>query len=101
MGPDNKNKLTKTALGHFPAQKAEKGIIMKTFYISVTETLNRIVEVHAEDSSEALQKAEDAYYNGEIELDYNDMVDTDFNDETEETINNYELGGMPKFYEVK
>jgi hypothetical protein len=81
--------------------KAEKGIIMKTFYISVTETLKRIVEVHAEDSSEALQKAEDAYYNGEIELDYNDMVDTDFNDETEETINNYELGGMPKFYEVK
>lgn len=101
MGLDNKNKLTKTALGHFPAQKAEKGIIMKTFYISVTETLNRIVEVHAEDSSEALQKAEDAYYNGEIELDYNDMVDTDFNDETEETINNYELGGMPKYYEVK
>ena len=26
---------------------------------------------------------------------------TDFDDETEETINNYELGGMPKFYEVK
>lgn len=74
---------------------------MKTFYISVTETLNKIVEVHAEDSSEALQKAEDAYRNGEIELDYNDMVDTNFNDETEETINNYELGGMPKFYEVK
>lgn len=58
---------------------------MKTFYISVTETLNKIVEVHAEDSSEALQKAEDAYYN----------------DETEETINSYDLGGMPKFYEVK
>ena len=74
---------------------------MKTFYISVTETLNKIVEVHAEDSSEALQKAEDAYYNGEIELDYNDMVDTDFEDKTEETINRYDLGGMPKYYEVK
>ena len=74
---------------------------MKTFYISITETLNKIVEVHAEDSSEALQTAEYAYYNGEIVLDYNDMVDTDFNDETEETINNYDLGGMPKFYEVK
>ena len=74
---------------------------MKTFYISVTETLNKIVEVHAEDSSEALQKAEDAYYNGEIEFDYNDMVDTDFEDETEETINSYDLGGMPKYYEVK
>ena len=74
---------------------------MKTFYISVTETLNKIVEVHAEDSSEALQIAEDAYYNGEIVLDSEDFVDTDFNDETEETINNYELGGMPKYYEVK
>ena len=77
---------------------------MKTFYISVTETLNRIVEVHAEDSSEALQKAENAYYNGEIVLDSENaenFVDTQFNDETEETINNYELGGMPKFYEIQ
>lgn len=74
---------------------------MKTFYISVTETLNKIVEVHAENKQEALQKAEDSYYNGEIVLDSEDFVDTQFNDETEETINNYELGGMPKFYEVK
>ena len=74
---------------------------MKTFYISVTETLNKMVEGQAEDSSEALQKVEDAYYNEEIVLDSDDFVDTDFNDETEETINNYELGGMPKFYEVK
>ena len=74
---------------------------MKTYYISVTETLKRIVEVHAEDSNEALQKAEDAYYNEEIVLDSDDFFERDFNDETEETINNYELGGMPKYYEVK
>ena len=74
---------------------------MKTYYISVTETLNKIVEVQAESSEEALRKVEDAYYNGEIVLDSEDFVDTDFNDETEETINNYELGGMPKYYEVK
>ena len=74
---------------------------MKTYYISVTETLNKIVEVQAESSEEALRKAEDAYYNGEIVLDSEDFVDTDFNDETEETIYNYELGGMPKYYEVK
>ena len=74
---------------------------MKTFYISITETLNKIVEVQAEDEYEAISKVEDAYYSDEVELDYNDKVDTDFNDETEETINNYELGGMPKFYEVK
>ena len=74
---------------------------MKTYYIRVTETLDRIVEVHAEDLGEALQKAEDSYYNGEIVLDSEDFVDTQFNDETEETINNYELGGMPKFYEIQ
>lgn len=74
---------------------------MKTYYISITETLNRTVEVHAEDSNEALQKATDAYYNGEVVLDSEDFVDTDFTDETERTLDNYELGGMPKFYEVK
>lgn len=77
---------------------------MKTYYIRVTETIDRIVEVHAEDSIEALQKAEDAYYDGEIMLDSEDsenFVDTQFYDETEETINNYELGGMPKFYEIQ
>lgn len=74
---------------------------MKTYYISITETLNRIVEVHAEDSNEALQKAEDAYYNGEIVLDSEDFVDTDFTDETEQMLDRYDLGGMPKFYEIQ
>ena len=74
---------------------------LKTFYISVTETLNRIVEVHAEDKYEAIQKVSDAYYDGQVVLDSDDYVDVDFNDETEETIYNYELGGMPKFYEVQ
>lgn len=74
---------------------------MKTFYISVTEILKRTVEVHAIDNQEAIQKAIDAYYDGQIILDSDDYVDVYFNDETEETINNYELGGMPKFYEVQ
>ena len=74
---------------------------MKTFYISITETLNKIVEVHAEDSSEALQKAEDAYYNGEIVLDSEDFVDTEFEDDTERLLESYDNGGMPKYYEVK
>lgn len=74
---------------------------MKTFYIAITETLNRIVEVHAEDKYEAIQKATDAYRDGQIILDSDDFVVAEFNDETEETINNYELGGMPKFYEVQ
>ena len=74
---------------------------LKTFYISVTETLNKIVEVHAEDKYEAIQKVSDAYCDGQVVLDSDDYVEVDFNDETEETINNYELGGMPKFYEVQ
>lgn len=74
---------------------------MKTYYISITETLNKIVKVKAEDEREALHKASDAYYRGEVVLDSEDFVDTDFNDETEETLNNYENGGMPKFDEVE
>ena len=74
---------------------------MKTFYISVTETLKRIVEVQANDKYDAIQKVSDAYHDEQIVLDSDDYIDTEFNDETEETINTYELGGMPKFYEVK
>ena len=74
---------------------------MKTFYISVTETLNRIVEVHAEDEYEAIHKVSDAYNDEQIVLDSDDYVDTDFDDVTDDTIYNYELGGMPKFYEVQ
>ena len=74
---------------------------LKTFYISVTETLNRIVEVHAEDKYEAIQKVSDAYHDEQIVLDSDDYVDVDFDDVTDDTIYNYELGGMPKFYEVQ
>ena len=74
---------------------------MKTFYISVTETLNRIVEVHAEDKYEAIQKATDAYCDGQVVLDSDDYVEVDFSDETEETINNYERGGMAKYYKIQ
>ena len=74
---------------------------MKTYYISVTETLNKIVEVHADSEQEALQKAEDSYYNDEFELDYNDRVDTEFEYDTEGTLESYDNGGMPKFYEIQ
>ena len=74
---------------------------MKTYYIRVTETLNKIVEVHAENEQESLQKAEDSYYNDEFELDYNDRVDTEFENDTEGTLESYDNGGMPKFYEIQ
>lgn len=74
---------------------------LKTFYISVTETLKKTVEVHAEDKYEAIQKVSDAYHDEQIVLDSDDYVDVDFDDVTDDTIYNYELGGMPKFYEVQ
>ena len=74
---------------------------MKTYYISVTETLNKIVEVQAESSEEALRKAEDAYDADEFELDHNDMKDLEFEDNTDRLLESYDNGGMPKFYEVK
>lgn len=74
---------------------------MKTYYIRVTEILVKTVEVHAENEQEALQKAEDSYYNDEFELDYNDRVDTEFENDTEGTLESYDNGGMPKFYEIQ
>ena len=74
---------------------------MKTYYIRVTESLVKTVEVHAENEQEALQKAEDSYYNDEFELDYNDRVDTEFENDTEGTLESSDNGGMPKFYEIQ
>ena len=74
---------------------------MKTYYIRVTESLVKTIEVHAENEQEALQKAEDSYYNDEFELDYNDRVDTEFENDTEGTLESYDNGGMPKFYEIQ
>lgn len=73
----------------------------KTFYISITETLNRIVEVRAEDQYEAIQKVSDAYYAGDIVLDSEDFVDTEFENDTERLLESYDNGGLPKYYEVK
>lgn len=74
---------------------------MKTFYISVTETLNKIVEVQANDEYEAIYKVKDAYYNNEFELDWKDFVDNEFEDDTQRLLESYDNGEMPKFYEVK
>lgn len=42
---------------------------MKRYYVSVTETLNKVVSVDAESEKEAVQKVQDAYSNSEIILD--------------------------------
>lgn len=46
---------------------------MKKYYVSVTETLNKVVSVDAESEIEALQKVHDAYDNSDIILDNDDF----------------------------
>ena len=51
---------------------------MKTFYISVTETLKKTVEARTEDEYEAIQKVSDAYHDEQIVLDSDDYVDVEY-----------------------
>lgn len=46
---------------------------MKRYYVSVTETLNKVVSVDAESKEEAVRKVQDAYNNSEIILDSDDF----------------------------
>lgn len=45
------------------------------YYVSVTETLNRVVSVEAENENEAIEKAKDAYCKNEIVLSGDDYLD--------------------------
>ena len=74
---------------------------MKTYYIKIVETRSQIVEVHADSLVDAVDKAKDVYYDGTLELQVGDVDETFFDDVTDDTLENYDLGGMPKFYEVK
>lgn len=42
---------------------------MKRYYVSVTETLNKVVSVDADSEKEAVQKVQDAYDGCDIVLD--------------------------------
>lgn len=46
---------------------------MKKYYVSVTETLNKVVSVDAESEKEAVQKVHDAYDNCDIVLGNDDF----------------------------
>ena len=74
---------------------------MKTYYIKIVETRSQIVEVHADSLIDAVDKAGDVYYDGTLELQTEDIDETSFDDVTDDTLENYDNGGMPKFYEVK
>ena len=47
---------------------------MKRYYVSVTETLNKIVSVDAESEEEAVMKTQNAYDNCDIILDSDNFV---------------------------
>lgn len=74
---------------------------MKTYYIKIVETRSQIVEVHADSLVDAVDKAKDVYYDGTLELQVGDVDETFFGDVTDDTLENYDLGGMPKFYEIQ
>ena len=74
---------------------------MKTYYIKIVETRSQIVEVHADSLVDAVDKAENIYYDRTLELQPEDVDETFFDDVTDDTLENYDNGGMPKFYEVK
>lgn len=74
---------------------------MKTYYIKIAETRSQIVEVHADSLVEAVDKAENVYYDGTLELQAEDVDETSFDDVTEDTLESYDNGGMPKFYEIQ
>ena len=74
---------------------------MKTYYSKIVETRSQIVEVHADSLVDAVNKAKDVYYDGTLELQVGDVDETSFDDVTDDTLENYDLGGMPKFYEIQ
>ena len=74
---------------------------MKTYYIKIAETRSQIVEVHADSLVEAVDKVENVYYDGTLELQAEDVDETSFDDVTEDTLESYDNGGMPKFYEIQ
>lgn len=51
---------------------------MKKYYITITETLERTIEIVANDENEAKDMAEEQYKNGEIVLDYEAHINTDY-----------------------
>jgi hypothetical protein len=56
---------------------------MKTFKVTITETLKREIYVEAEDSEEAELLAQTQYYNGDHILDSEDYETTTFEAEEE------------------
>lgn len=75
----------------------------KYFYVSVTETLNRIVKVKANSYDEAVDIIEEACARNDLDLDYRDFVDRTEEDVTVEVESLIEEGYVKEtnYEEVK
>lgn len=51
---------------------------MDKYKVEITETLQKTVEVEADNKEDALHKVMKMYKNAEVILDYNDFIDLDF-----------------------
>lgn len=51
---------------------------MEKYKVEIIETLQKTVEVEADNKEDALHKVMKMYKNEEVILDYNDFVDLDF-----------------------
>lgn len=67
---------------------------MKRYYVSVTETLNKVVSVDAESEKEAIEKAKDAYCENEIVLSGDDYLDDSSRFEIEKPEDWDDVGGL-------
>jgi hypothetical protein len=47
------------------------------YKIEITETLQKTIEVDADNLSDAISKVKELYYKEDIVLDYSDYIDTD------------------------
>ncbi|GHU78482.1 hypothetical protein FACS1894188_13480 [Clostridia bacterium] len=56
-----------------------------TIQVSITETMNRIVEIEAESEESALETVSDRYYQGGIDLTNDDWIGATFDIEEEES----------------
>ena len=54
-------------------------IKMNKYKVEITETLQKIIEVEADNKEDAMHKVMKMYKNSEVILDENDFIDLDFN----------------------
>lgn len=71
------------------------------YYVSVTETLNKVVSVEAENEKQAMQLVQDAYDNSEIILDSDNFCGVEIGVEDNQSFYTDSEKDGPVYQEVK